>query len=899
MRDQYTEELRKRARAQRRLYELEGERDLMSFIKFATPSFEKPKHLARFFEAMDRSMTHPVFVLLEASPRHGKPLAEDTLVDMADGSRKPIVDIRVGDAVVSGRGRRTVVTAVFDQGELPTLTIHTRQGRSVTAEATHRFWVRTPAGLEWVRAGDVVPYGRDASRRPRGDALMVARYSVPEPLALTRDEARFLGYMVGDGNTTQRNCRWTNVDPVVRAEFSRVVAALGGSVVDCDPQTLGVRSDCKPLAPPDRTTRASRRAGVFGGHARHHLKQLLARHGVDGKTAHQKSVPVTVLGASDAVAVEFVAAYFECDGSRGKINPRGANTSFASVSRLLLEGVQTLLARLGIRSSVSVKRGRYRGEVHQSWLLTVLDQARFFDLVPVIGEKSGSIGASRRYEPAGDCPDVVVKVTDGGRRRCFCITVADDESFVANGFITHNTETLMHAYARRLKYRPQDQCAYSSYSSLLAFRKSRQIRNIAASAGVWTGDERTKKDRFDPSAAVNFWQTREGGGLISGGRRGAFVGEGFAFIGIDDPFSGREEAESEVIQETVWAMFKGTMFTRLEPGGSMVVTHQPWNLQDLLARLKRWAHERKMHHVEVITLPAVTDPVYDDDDRLIGGKPLWESRFGIPELATIKESVGEYDWLSQYQCERVPSGKRLFKSFARYHRTDDNGKRVFISCDPGIDENEKREARKSEPDPSGIVVANCWLEKGEVIDREGQRRLVDLLHMDVLWAVQVWLESDDLLDFLEDLQVNHYGGAPVVLEEVGAFKILGNIAARLNPDLDLDPWLPKGSKAIRAVPTAVAARRGYVSVPHQAEWLTGEDGFLMEAQRFTGKPGGKDNRIDALVQLFDYAEEELGAYSASPLSGGESRLGAGSGFGVGLASTPEATSPLLDLARRY
>ena len=191
------------------------------------------------------------------------------------------------------------------------------------------------------------------------------------------------------------------------------------------------------------------------------------------------------------------------------------------------------------------------------------------------------------------------------------------------------TETILAGAARRLRYRPEDQVFYCSYAAQLALRKSRRARAMAQRAGVWAGDEKIiSKGRADPASAVSFWQTLEGGSFTAGGRGGSFTGEGYQMGIFDDPYKNRAEAESPVIQDAVMETWRGTLGNRIEPGGSMFVTHQAWNDLDIIATLK--AEIGSAPHGqdwEIISLPAVIDPVYDETtDELIGGTPLWPAR---------------------------------------------------------------------------------------------------------------------------------------------------------------------------------------------------------------------------------------------------------------------------------
>ncbi len=176
------------------------------------------------------------------------------------------------------------------------------------------------------------------------------------------------------------------------------------------------------------------------------------------------------------------------------------------------------------------------------------------------------------------------------------------------------TETFLHGMSRRLRYRRRDDVAYCSYSSPLALRKSRKARDIAARAGVWAEEAKTVlRDRMNPASAVSYWQTVDGGSFTAGGRNGAFVGDGYGMIVYDDPFKNRGEAESPVIQEKAIETWRG-LATRIEPGGSGFITHQAWNDHDPIALMKAEMGTPDGQDWELISLPAVFDAEYDDDD---------------------------------------------------------------------------------------------------------------------------------------------------------------------------------------------------------------------------------------------------------------------------------------------
>lgn len=429
------------------------------------------------------------------------------------------------------------------------------------------------------------------------------------------------------------------------------------------------------------------------------------------------------------------------------------------------------------------------------------------------------------------------------------------------------TVRLLHQAARRLKYHPTDQVAYASYSSGFSGRKSREVRKICARAGVWTADavpkrKRTFEDRFsDPAAAVHYWQTREGGAFVAGGRGGGYVGEGFHLVLVDDPFKNRQEAESPTISDSVFEdLFQGTLFTRLEPTGSMIITHQAWNDQDLIARVRELLEKEGSPH-EVVSLPAVRNARYDQQGRLVGGKVLWKKRYPIKRLRQIQAAVGVYNFESQYQCNRVAKGTRVFSELQSYTKPNFEHAIVAISCDPGIEENVKR-------DESAYVVAAGYL------NEDG------LVCMDILQAEEHHEEIPETVDRLELLHLA-WDGAPIVLEEVSAFKAISQVSRRLDDErrrrgerkanLPITSWVPRGSKLIRAQPTAGGVQFGRVRGPASASWLAV---YRQRLRRFTGREGGKDGLVDATVQLYDWFERRLAVARVRGRSGGERTMAA-------------------------
>jgi hypothetical protein len=144
------------------------------------------------------------------------------------------------------------------------------------------------------------------------------------------------------------------------------------------------------------------------------------------------------------------------------------------------------------------------------------------------------------------------------------------------------TETLLHGFAWLLARHPQWAIGYGSYAAEIAYSKSRQARDYARAAGV---------ELRDDSSAVHEWRTRDGGGMLATGRGGPLTGHGVQLLAIDDPFKNRQEADSPTLRAQCWGWYTSTARTRLEPGGSIIITHTRWHPDDLIGRLLRGDQE--------------------------------------------------------------------------------------------------------------------------------------------------------------------------------------------------------------------------------------------------------------------------------------------------------------------
>lgn len=196
---------------------------------------------------------------------------------------------------------------------------------------------------------------------------------------------------------------------------------------------------------------------------------------------------------------------------------------------------------------------------------------------------------------------------------------------------------------------PDRRIIVTSYGSDLAERISRQVRGVVAS------------DRFravfpeaslsHDSASVAAWdlQAPHRGGLKAAGVGGPITGFGADLLIVDDPHKNREEADSQRARDAVWEWFTSVAYTRLEPGGRVLVIQTRWHEDDLAGRLLRDGGE-ELGRWKLLHLPAIAD-----------GLALWPERYPVSVLQDIRRTIGEYDWASLYMGTPSPREGSLFK----------------------------------------------------------------------------------------------------------------------------------------------------------------------------------------------------------------------------------------------
>lgn len=346
------------------------------------------------------------------------------------------------------------------------------------------------------------------------------------------------------------------------------------------------------------------------------------------------------------------------------------------------------------------------------------------------------------------------------------------------------TSVVLAGAVRRLKNDPSRRVLYTSHIAEIALEKSREARDIALVAGLHIGREIDYVGRADPSRSVRFWQTSEGGAFMALGRGGRPIGRGFHLMLVDDPFGSMEDAENPNMREAVWNWFTGTLFSRVEAGGSMIVAHQRWHHDDLIGRI-RTDEQQKQIPWELVELPAINDR----------DEALWPEVWPLEELRLKQSGVGPYVWAANYQQRPVRKGAQLFADAARWGAPPYNAKgaRLLLAADPAA---------------SAATSANRWAIGLGAFRGFGDELVLDIVRV---WAFRA--EVPEGAAFASLLQ--RLFGCRLMAEGGGPQKAVPQTLRRLERKLQVDEVRPVKDKFSKWQPTVGAWGRGAIRVPSE------------------------------------------------------------------------------------
>lgn len=193
---------------------------------------------------------------------------------------------------------------------------------------------------------------------------------------------------------------------------------------------------------------------------------------------------------------------------------------------------------------------------------------------------------------------------------------------------------------------PDKRIIAASHSAALAYTFSRRVRNQMQHPAWPFHDAQVADDK----GAVQAWDIHDRrGGYIAVGVGGSPTGQGGDGIIIDDPLRSAADADSQTVRDSLWEWYQGTIRTRLEPGGFIIITATRWHEDDLTGRLLA-AQETGGEQWRHLHMPAIDTE----------GNALWPERWSASDLERVRAAVGSRVFEAQYQGRPAPDAGNVF-----------------------------------------------------------------------------------------------------------------------------------------------------------------------------------------------------------------------------------------------
>lgn len=143
----------------------------------------------------------------------------------------------------------------------------------------------------------------------------------------------------------------------------------------------------------------------------------------------------------------------------------------------------------------------------------------------------------------------------------------------------------------------------------------------------------------------------------SSGVGGGITGRGMHIGIIDDPIKDAEQAYSLTYRDKVWDWYQSTFYTRLMPGGGILLILTRWHEDDLAGRILKAAKENGEVWREV-RYSAIAEK---NEPHRKKGEALHPERYGLEQLGRIRTAVGSRVWASLYQQRPAAAEGQIFR----------------------------------------------------------------------------------------------------------------------------------------------------------------------------------------------------------------------------------------------
>lgn len=382
---------------------------------------------------------------------------------------------------------------------------------------------------------------------------------------------------------------------------------------------------------------------------------------------------------------------------------------------------------------------------------------------------------------------------------------------------------------------PDKRVLLITYQQNYSRTQGRHARNIFSAFGEQVFGLKVS----DNSSGSDLWEVAgHAGGMESVGAGGAITGKGADLLIVDDLVKGYEEAMSLPLLEKRWEWFTTDVYTRLEPGASVLIIMTRWTPYDVIGRIqqkqKEYAEDEDLigeedpfEGWETINYPAIA---IEDHDRLgrMKGQALFPKRFNEKALAKKRAVSDDFWWQALYQGNPIPIKGNILDVdwFRRYKEQPprDELDMCLFSIDTAMKDTELAD----------YTVLGIW---GLYMDRY---HLLDV--------IRAKLGYPALLDLVK---TSHSIWHPehILIEDKGSgISLLQDL--RFEGGYNVWPMDPGAEgKVLRMMAETATIRAGKVVLPESASWL---EEYINEARSF---PKGKKDQMDMTSQFLKFMRQ--------------------------------------------
>ena len=415
---------------------------------------------------------------------------------------------------------------------------------------------------------------------------------------------------------------------------------------------------------------------------------------------------------------------------------------------------------------------------------------------------------------------------------------------------------------------PDHEFIACSYNVSLAMDFSRKVKQIIQDPLY----QNVFNTQLDPNnQSTESWGVSAArGGYVAAGIGGAITGKGAHCLVIDDPIKNAEEADSADTREKIWEWYLSTAYSRLAPGGGVLIIQTWWHDDDLAGRLqlrmKEGSDDQFVDQFEVIKYPAIaeSDEWFDASSGAIlydevpthppqrvnpfqaagdapahvklrsKGDALHPARYDLDKLYRIKaQNKGGRWWSALYQQNPVPDDGGYFTKdqFRRAGIPAIRDAYVYIAWDFAISEKKQND----------YTVGTVGLQDSS-----------DVLHV----ADQLRFKSGDAFFIVEsilNLTAKWYSPTLILgFEDGQIYRAIEALLKKRMRERRVYPSIvvlkPITDKLARARSLQGRMQQGMVSFSVNGEWF---DSLKTEMLRFPA--GAHDDQVDSLAWMAQLA----------------------------------------------